>query len=88
MDYKDFRRKLSTDTEFARKFDGCETLEALIAAAAREGYSFTVEDIKNDTDLLPEEVAFVAGGVRTAAQVIATDFNVSGAFTAHKIIGG
>lgn len=78
MDYKDFRRKLSTDTEFARKFDACETVEALIEAAAREGYSFTVEDVKNDTELLPEEAALVAGGA----------LNVSGAFIAHKIIGG
>lgn len=79
MDYKDFRRKLSTDTEFARKFDACETVEALIEAAAREGYSFTVEDVKNDTELLPEEAALVAGGGR---------LNVSGAFITHKIIGG
>ena len=78
MDYKDFRRKLSTDKAFASKFDGCETVEALIAAAAREGYSFTVEDVKNDTELLPEEAALAVGGA----------LNVSGAFTAHKIIGG
>ena len=62
MDYMDFRRRLVKDAAFRAKFDGCETLEALIEAAAREGYSFTAEDVRNNTELLPEEVATVAGG--------------------------
>ena len=62
MDFKDFRKKLAADHDFAEKFRDCETLEALIEAAAREGYSFTVEDIRSDTDLLPEEVMLASGG--------------------------
>lgn len=63
MNFRDFRRKLATDRAFAKQFDDCQTPEALIEAAAREGYQFTAEDIKNDTELLPEEVALAAGGI-------------------------
>lgn len=63
MDFRDFRRKLATDRAFAKQFDNCHTPEELVAAAAQEGYSFSVEDIKNDTELLPEEIAQVSGGV-------------------------
>jgi predicted ribosomally synthesized peptide with nif11-like leader len=62
MDFKDFRRKLATDRAFAKQFENCHTPEELVAAAAQEGYSFSVEDIKNDTELLPEEIAQVSGG--------------------------
>ena len=61
-DYVDFRKKAATDRSFAAKFEDCDSVEALVAAAAREGYSFTVEDIKNDTELLTEEVALAVGG--------------------------
>ena len=62
MDYMDFRRRLAKDAAFRAKFDNCETLDALIEAAAREGYGFTAEEVRNNTKLLPEELATAAGG--------------------------
>lgn len=66
MNYMDFRKKLAQDAAFRAKFDGCKTLEALIEAAAREGYSFTAEEVRNDTELLPEELTTAAGGLNVA----------------------
>ena len=62
MDYMDFRRRLVKDAAFRAKFDNCETLDALIEAAAREGYVFAAEEVRNNTKLLPEELATAAGG--------------------------
>ena len=77
MNYMDFRKKLAQDAAFRAKFDGCKTLEALIEAAAREGYSFTAEEVRNDTELLPEELTTAAGG-----------FNVANAFNPERKIVG
>ena len=66
MSFRDFRKKIAVDRAFAAKFVDCKSPEALVEAAAREGYSFTVEDIKNDTELLTEEVALAAGGMLVA----------------------
>ena len=62
MDYLDFRRKIVADSDFALKFRSCKTPDALIAAAAGDGYIFTIDDMKNNTDLLPEELEAAAGG--------------------------
>ena len=62
MNYMDFRKKLIADADFAAKFAGCKSPEALVEAAAKEGYSFTVEDINTNTELLPEELEKAAGG--------------------------
>ena len=66
MNYMDFRKKLATDRDFAAKFNDCATVEALVKAAAREGYSFTAEEVRNDTDVLPEELSAAAGGINVA----------------------
>ncbi len=66
MNYVDFRKRLAGDAAFRAKFEGCETLDALIEAAAREGYSFTAEEVRNDTDVLPEELSAAAGGINVA----------------------
>ena len=63
MNYMDFRKKLAGDAAFRAKFDGCKTLEALIEAAAREGYSFTADEVRDNTELLPEELTTAAGGL-------------------------
>ena len=63
MDYRDFRKKLATDRDFAAKFKDCATLEALIEAAAREGYGFTAEEVRKNTEILPEELALATGGL-------------------------
>ena len=57
----DFKKKLLADNEFAAKFADYKTVEALIEAAAKEGYTFTAEDMKN-AEILPEEIEKVAGG--------------------------
>ncbi|MBR5337254.1 MAG: Nif11-like leader peptide family natural product precursor [Lachnospiraceae bacterium] len=62
MNYVDFRKKVVTDSAFASKFKDCKDPASLIAAAAKEGYNFTEDDIKNNTDLLPEELELAAGG--------------------------
>lgn len=63
MTYIDFKKRLITDADFAEKFIKCKTPEALVEAAAREGYIFTVDDIKNNTELIPEELELAAGGL-------------------------
>ena len=62
MNYIDFRKKLATDKSFGAKFADCKTPAALIEAAAKEGFTFTEDDIKNNTDVLPEELEIAAGG--------------------------
>ncbi|MBR5337253.1 MAG: Nif11-like leader peptide family RiPP precursor [Lachnospiraceae bacterium] len=64
MNYIDFKKKVLNDQSFAEKFKDCKDLPALIEAAAKEGFVFTEEDVKNNTELLPEEMASAAGGVR------------------------
>ena len=66
MNYVDFRKRLAGDAAFRAKFEGCETLDALIEAAAREGYSFTADEVRNNTELLPEELTTAAGGINAA----------------------
>ena len=76
MDYMDFRKKLATDRDFAAKFIEYNTPEALVTAAAAEGYIFTAEDIKNNTNILPEELSIAAGGI-----------NAANTFGTHPIMG-
>lgn len=61
MDYTDFRKKIAADKDFKAKFTACKTCEDLVSAAAAEGYFFTAEDIRNNTEILPEELENVAG---------------------------
>ena len=66
MNYREYRKKLAQDAAFRAKFDGCKTLEALIEAATKEGYTFTAEEVRNNTELLPEELTTAAGGINAA----------------------
>lgn len=81
-DYMDFRKKLVNDRDFAAKFKDCHTVEDLVAAAGREGFRFTAEEVRNNTEILPEELATVAGGVN-----IAKDAFSSGPAIARSIWG-
>ena len=65
-DYMDFRKKLVNDRDFAAKFKDCHTVEDLVAAAGREGFRFTAEEVRNNTELLPEELMTAAGGINVA----------------------
>ena len=62
MNYIDFRKKLVADDDFAKKFSATKSPAELVELAAKEGYIFTEDDIKNNTDLLPEELEKSAGG--------------------------
>ena len=67
MDYIDFRRRIVSDRKFASKFVNCRTPQTLIAAAKLEGFSFTEEDMRHNTDLLPEELEAMSGGTLSKA---------------------
>ena len=82
MNYMDFRKKLVSDCDFAAKFKDCHTVEDMVAAAGREGFRFTAEEVRNNTEILPEELATVAGGVH-----IARDAFSSGPAIARSIWG-
>ena len=62
MNCTDFRRAVAADKAFAEKFAACKTPEALVEAAAREGYTFTIEDIRNNTEVSLEELERTTGG--------------------------
>ena len=62
MNYADFRKKLVADLDFAKKFADCKTPADLVKVAAEEGFIFSEDDIKNNTELLPEELEKAAGG--------------------------
>lgn len=66
MDYMDFRKRLACDEAFRAKFEDCRKLDTLIETAAREGYVFTAEDVRDNTEVLPEELHTAAGGLNVA----------------------
>ena len=59
---KDFKTRLMADKAFAAKFADVTSPEGLVDIASKEGYSFSVADVKNNTDLTDAELAAVAGG--------------------------
>lgn len=61
MGIKEFMLRIREDTDFAEMFKGMETPEEVVALAKREGYDFTVEDIKNNTELTDEELDMASG---------------------------
>ena len=71
MDYKSFQERLSLDAAFAAKFVDCRDVANLIETAAKEGYSFTEEDIRKNTGLSLDELASVAGGVEMDSEEMA-----------------
>ena len=62
MSFAEFKEKLAADPEFAKKFADIKSVDELIDAAAKEGYTFTAEDIKNSAELSDEEIESAAGG--------------------------
>jgi len=65
---KDFKEKLIQDEAFAKKFEGADTPEKVVSIAKTEGFNFTVEDVKNNTELTDVELKAVAGGGSIAAK--------------------
>ena len=62
MNFADFKKKLASDQEFAKKFVDVKSPAELIKLAAAEGYTFTEADLKNSTDVTSEELENAAGG--------------------------
>ena len=63
MNYTDFRKRLVSDPEFANKYNSCGDIGDMIKAAAEDGYIFTEEDVKNETELLLDDLLDdVSGG--------------------------
>jgi predicted ribosomally synthesized peptide with nif11-like leader len=59
---KEFKEKILTDKAFAEKFKDAGTPGDVIALAAKNGFTFTADDIENDTELTDAELSAVAGG--------------------------
>jgi predicted ribosomally synthesized peptide with nif11-like leader len=74
MNFADFKKKLFADKEFAEKFKGIKDAAELIKAAAAEGFTFTEEDMKNNTELTPEELEMTAGGGHIGPVDFSTSF--------------
>jgi predicted ribosomally synthesized peptide with nif11-like leader len=65
---KAFKEKIIKDEAFAKKFENVGTPEGLVSAAKAEGFDFTVEDVKNNTELTEIELSAVAGGASILAK--------------------
>ena len=62
MDYKSFKDRIAKDKAFAKEFDGIEDIKKFIAEAEKKGFSFTEEDVRNDSALSESDLLSVAGG--------------------------
>jgi predicted ribosomally synthesized peptide with nif11-like leader len=61
--FKEFKEKIPGDAEFAKKYEDAATVADLVAPAAGDGFVFTEDDVKNDTELADAELRGVAGGI-------------------------
>lgn len=50
------------DSELASKFQGCKSIDELVAKAKELGFDVSVEEIEEATDLSDEALEAVAGG--------------------------
>lgn len=62
MGIKEFKEKISKDKAFADQFKEVKTPEELVKIAAAEGFTFTVDDVKNSAELTDKELDAAAGG--------------------------
>jgi len=62
MGVKEFKEKIIADPAFAAKFADVKSVEDLVTLAKKEGFVFTVEDVKNNTELTTAELEEAAGG--------------------------
>lgn len=68
MGVREFKEKIAADQAFAAKFENVKTAEDLVKIAAEEGFNFTVDDVKNNTELIDAELEAVAGGTSIFAK--------------------
>jgi predicted ribosomally synthesized peptide with nif11-like leader len=59
---KDFKEKVAADEAFAAKFKDVKSAEELVELASKEGFSFTVADVNENSELIDAELEAVAGG--------------------------
>jgi predicted ribosomally synthesized peptide with nif11-like leader len=59
---KDFKEKVASDEAFAAKFENVKSAEELVEIAAKEGFTFTVADVNENSELIDAELEAVAGG--------------------------
>ena len=60
--FKEFKEKVVSDKAFAEKVKALKSVEAAVDLGKAEGYEFTVDDVKNNSELTEAELAAVAGG--------------------------
>lgn len=58
----EFKEKVAADEAFAAKFKDVKSAEELVEIAAKEGFTFTVDDITESTELSDDELETAAGG--------------------------
>lgn len=62
MGLKEFKEKIIKDEAFAKKFEDVTSPEDLVSKASAEGFTFTVDDVKNNSELTEAELDAAAGG--------------------------
>jgi predicted ribosomally synthesized peptide with nif11-like leader len=60
--FKEFKEKILGDKAFAAKVKALKSLEAAVELGKQEGYVFTINDVKSNSELTEAELAAVAGG--------------------------
>jgi predicted ribosomally synthesized peptide with nif11-like leader len=63
--FKEFKERVLSDKAFGEKVKALKSLEAAVELGKEEGYVFTVDDVKNNSELTEAELAAVAGGGAT-----------------------
>ncbi len=62
MGLKEFKERIMTDEAYAKKYIDISSPEDLVEIASEDGYTFTVDDVKNNTELTDAELEAAAGG--------------------------
>jgi predicted ribosomally synthesized peptide with nif11-like leader len=63
--FKEFKEKVLSDKALEEKVKALKSVEAAVELGKEEGYVFTVEDVKNNSELTDAELEAVAGGYST-----------------------
>ena len=85
MTWSDFKSRIDADDEFRALFEELESMEEIIEAAEKHGYTFTAEDVQDDTELTLEDLAAVTGGTSSVYDVTLLAFKSM--LSQHQILG-
>ncbi|MDR1916289.1 MAG: Nif11-like leader peptide family RiPP precursor [Synergistaceae bacterium] len=61
--FKEFKERVMSDKSFEEKIKSLKSVEEAVELGRAEGYSFTVDDVKNNSELTEAELTAVAGGI-------------------------